>query len=155
RISCQNGMWRYGAPGTAKYYQKSESPFAQAEKAMFELQRILREATPAFSDLLIGCGVVMPYAIFTAQGPEIEQEILLDARNFAQNLCYYIGRLARFWDDRYRLTHGRGRRPPTRAELRAIRQVLRPDLETTPGLATIFNGLEEQLLALTNQQVRA
>lgn len=152
-VSCQNGIWRYGTPGSGTYYEKKESPFVQAQDAMFELRRIL-SADPAFSDLLLGSGVVMPHAIFTAEGPEIEQAVLLDARRYSKNLGFYIGQLSRHWDELYQRTHRPARRTPTRPELRAIRQRLRPDLEATPGLATIFNGLEERLLLLTNQQIR-
>lgn len=154
RVSCQNGVWGYGIPGKKDYYEKRESPFVQANKAMFELQRILGR-NPALENLLIGSGVVMPYAIFTMEGPEIESSVLLDARNYSKDLGYYIGALARHWDQLYQRKHGSAKRTPTRLELTAVRQHLRPDLESTPGLSTIFNGLEERLLLLTNQQVRA
>lgn len=154
RVSCHNGVWGYGTPGTGRYYEKRESPFVQANRAMFELQKIIGR-NPKLGDLLIGSGVVMPNTIFRIEGPEIEPGVLLDARAYSKNLGFYIGTLARHWDQLYQRKHGNTRRTPTRVELTALRQLLRPNAESTPGLATIFNGLEERLLLLTNQQVRA
>lgn len=153
-VSCRDGVWRYTDPGTRKYYEKREGPFAQANGAMFALRAII-DKKPEFRDLLIGSGVIMPRCTFTATGPEIEQAVLLDSRRFHESFGLYIGSLARHWDQRYRDTHGKARRSPTRDELSRIRQLLRPDAESTPALSSIYNGVEERMLLLTEQQVRA
>ena len=153
-ISCRDGVWRFGTPGTSHYYEKKEGPFVQAKDAMFALKDALKRF-PAVDELLIGNGVIMPYCFFKAAGPEIEPAVLCDAQQFTSDLGFYIGRLARHWDQLYRTRHGKARRPPTRAEITELRRLLRPDVESTPALATVFNGLEERLLLLTEQQVRA
>lgn len=153
-ISCRDGVWRFGTPGADGYYEKTESPFVQANDAMFALMNIVNRVAE-FRGLLIGSGVIMPNCIFTAEGPDIEQAVLWDARHFMKDLGFYIGALNRHWDQVYRERKDRTRRAPTPAELTALRRLLRPDVESTPALSTIFNGLEERLLLLTQQQVRA
>lgn len=153
-VSCRDGVWRYGWPGSADCYEKRESPFSQAKDAMFAVKKIV-EAESGLEDLLIGYGVVMPHVRFTATGPEIEPEVLLDARAYSRHLGFYLGRLSRHWQDVYRERHGRERRLPTLADVRRVRQLLRPDVDATVSLGSWFNGLEQQLIQLTGQQIRA
>ena len=153
-ITCQNGVWRFGTPGSQGFYEKNESPFVQAKSAMYALSSVF-DVAPHFKDLLIGFGVVMPNCVLTEKGPEIEPEVLLDDRDTNKNLGMFIGRLERHWDRVYRERNGRSRRAPNRREIVELRKLLRPDLETTPAFGTILNGLEAQLLALSNQQIRA
>jgi hypothetical protein len=153
-VTCRDGVWHFGRPDSNEYYTKKESPFKQAKDAMFALKKIV-EARPEFKDLLIGYGVVMPHAAFIAEGPEIEPAVLLDAREFRRPLGFYVGRLARFWDEAYRNRHGVERRPPTREQLQQIRGLLRPDVDSTLSLGSYLNGLEEELIQLTSRQIRA
>lgn len=153
-VACKDGVWHFGRPGTKDYYTKNESPFKQAKDAMFALRKVLDER-PGYRDLLVGYGVVMPQAVFTTEGPEIEQEALLDHRTFGRPLGFYIGRLGRFWDETFREKHGAARRPPSRAEIQEIRALLRPDVGSSLSLGSYLNGLEEDLIQLTNRQIRA
>lgn len=152
-VSCTNGKWRFENPDTGEHYEKTEGPFRQAEGAMFALKAELERA--GLRDLLIGYGVVMPRMMFDAEGPEIERAVLLDARGFGRNLGFYIGALATHWDSVYRERHGTIRRTPTREEIRRLRVLIRPDVEATPAFGTVFTGLEQRMLVLTDQQVRA
>jgi hypothetical protein len=152
-VACENGVWSFGTPGTTNYYSKNESPFKQAKDAMFALRKVLEER-PGYRDLLVGYGVVMPQAVFASEGPEIEQGVLLDHRTFARPLTFYIGRLCRFWDDTFKEKHGVSRRSPSRAEIREIRTLLRPDTGSTLSLGSFLNGLEEELIQLTNRQIQ-
>lgn len=153
-VSCQDGIWHYGKPGSRDYFTKREGPFKQAKDALFALKKIL-DREPDLQQLLTGYGVVMPHAVFAMEGPEIEQGVLLDKRNFPKHLGFYIGNLSRFWDDTYRRRHGQGRMAPTLTQLRKVRQLLRPDIDSTLSLASYLNGLEEDLLLLTNRQIQA
>ena len=153
-VACRDGVWHFGRPGTKDYYTKRESPFTQSKDAMFALKKFV-ESSPGLGDLLIGYGVVMPHAAFTVEGPEIEPAVLLDAREFHRPLGFYIGRLSRFWDDTYRTRHGVTRRIPTRQEIRTLRELLRPNVDCTLSLGSYLNGLEADLIQLTNRQIRA
>lgn len=154
RISCKNGLWTYEAPGKQPYVRK-ESPWTQAGSAMIALRKKIAEAIPGAGEMLFGYGVVMPHEVFTATGPEIEQETLLDYRNFKRNLGFFIGNLQRHWQDLYKTRHGREYRVPTLADLRAIRHALRPDVESSFRLGSYFNGLDRELIQLTDAQMKA
>ena len=153
-VACRDGVWHFGKPETRDYYSKKEGPFEQAKDAMFALKRIL-DAKAEFRDLLVGYGVVMPHAVFTAEGPEIEPGVLIDNRAFGRNLGFYVGRLNRFWDETYRNKHGLVKRLPHRDEIQAIRKLLRPDVESTLSLGSYLNGIEQDLIQLTNRQIKA
>lgn len=153
-VTCQNGGWHYGKPGSKEYYTKREGPFKQAKDAMFALKKLLAPHA-MLRPLLVGYGVVMPHAVFQTEGPEIENEVLLDARAFARPLGFYIGRLQRFWSEVYAKRHGDEKSLPTVEQVRQIRQILRPDVGTTLSLGSFLNGLEQDFIQLTNRQIRA
>ncbi len=154
RVSCKDGVWEFHAPGKEPYTRK-EDPWTQAKDAMFALRNTLAHHAPDLQELLFGYGVVMPHEHFTATGPEIELAVLLDKRNFGKNLRFYIGDLMRHWESVYQERHGRVPRFPTREDIRRIRKLLRPDVESAFSLGSYFNGLERELLQLTNGQIKA
>ena len=152
-VECVDGIWRYS--GDFPSFTKRESPWAQAMGAMAAVRQRLHEARPAFRNVRFGFGVVMPYTTFTATGAEIIPDVLLDRRSFRQPLTRYVTALDRYWKAEYGRTRGREYRGLTRTELREARQALRPDLETALSLGGYLTGLEDRLVQLTNEQIRA
>jgi len=154
KVSCRNGVWIYANPGREPYTRK-ESPWAQASSAMFALRKHLKKVAPETEGLLFGYGVVMPHEIFSTEGPEIDTAVLLDRSEFGRNLRFYIGDLMRHWQAAHLKSHGRAQRLPTSEQIRKIRQLLRPDVESAFSLGSWFTGLERELLQLTNAQIKA
>lgn len=154
KVSCDKGVWTFGEP-TGQSYTKREDPWTQAKDTMFAVKNRLREADPAFADLLFGFGVVMPMETFTATGAEIEPAVLLDKREFRNNLGWYIGRLQRHWISAYEAKHGRTPRLPSRADIQVARRILRPDVDSAFSLGSYLTGVESKLVQLSNDQVRA
>ena len=154
RVSCSNGVWTYARPGGGSFTRR-EDPWTQAKDAMFAMRGRVLDAEPGYRDLLFGYGVIMPHETFTARGPEIEPAVLLDSREFGRNLGFYIGDLMRHWTDVYRQRHGREPTLPDRAGIRRLKEILRPDVESAFSLGSWLNGLEQELLQLTNEQIRA
>ena len=152
-VKCVDGIWRYS--GDFPTFTKRESPWAQAMGAMAAVRRRLEEARPAFRDVRFGFGVVMPYTTFTATGAEIIPEVLLDRRSFRQPLTQYVTTLDRYWKGEYARTRGWEYRGLSGRELHEARQVLRPDLETALSLGGYLIGLDDRLVQLTNEQIRA
>ena len=153
KVSCKDGKWIHEMAGRDPYV-RNESPWRQAKDAMFALQKEIKRLAPDLGNLLFGYGVVMPHEVFATVGPEIEAGVLLDKRNFRRNLGFYIGDLQRFWETTYHERHGDVPRPPTPVEIKRLRQILRPDIDATFSLGSYLNGLEEELIQLTNQQVK-
>jgi hypothetical protein len=153
KVSCKDGIWQFGDP-SGQSYTKKEDPWTQAKGTMFAMRNRLSEADRHFDDLLFGFGVVMPMERFTATGAEIEPIVLLDLREFRNNLGFYIGRLERHWTKVYEEKHGRAPRLPTKAEIQAARRILRPDVESAFSLGSYLTGIEARLVELTNDQIR-
>ena len=153
RVDCVDGIWRYS--GDFKMFTKRESPWQQAMGALGAIRQRLHKARPVFRDVLFGFGVAMPYTTFTATGAEIIPEVLLDRRSFREPLTRYVQSLERYWKAEYVRKHGRDYRGLIAKELHEARQVLRPDLETALSLGGYLTGLDDRLVQLTNEQIRA
>lgn len=153
KVSCRDGVWHYEGPGFQSY-TKREDPWTQSETAMMAVKKALVASNPAFADTLFGYGVVMPFTRFDAQGAEMLPEVLLDKRTFRQGMDQYLGRLHRFWEQEYERKHNRTYRGLAPHQIGQARQILRPDLETTLSIGGYLTGVEAQLLALTNAQIR-
>jgi hypothetical protein len=154
KVACQDGIWRFGG-SDIRSYTKKEDPWTQAKGTMVAIRERLFAEGPEYRDLLFGYGVVMPMTRFTATGAEIVQEVLLDDREFRQKLNLYISRLERYWRAAYLKKHGRDYSGLTEAQIRQVRQILRPDLETALSLGGYLTGIESRLLQLTNEQINA
>lgn len=152
-VDCTKGVWNF--TGDFEGYSKRESPWAQAMGSLAAVRDRLREARPAFREVLFGFGVVMPYTTFTATGAEIIPEVLLDRRSFRQSLKLYINSLEKYWRAVLQQKHGREYRGLTATELHEARQILRPDVETALSLGGYLTGLDDRLVQLTNEQIRA
>lgn len=152
-VSCRDGKWIFGRG--SRSYSKAESPWSQASSAMFALKRLLRQADPSLADLLMGFGVIMPHETFTATGPEIDQATLLDRRGFGRNLGFYIGQLQRHWDRVHLERHNKALALPSPEDIRRLRALIRPDFESTVTLGSELNALDQELIQLTNRQIRA
>jgi hypothetical protein len=122
---------------------------------MAAVRHKLREADRAFSDVLFGFGVVMPYTVFTSTGAEIVPEVLLDGRQFRGPIGHYVSALQRYWHQICLTKHDRDYRGLTSAEIRRARQILRPDLDTALSLGGYLTGVDARILQLTNEQIRA
>ena len=152
-VSCNDGVWTFG--GDFDSYTKRESPWAQAFGALGAVRERLRAADPAFREVLFGIGVAMPYTTFTAMGAEIIPEVLFDRRSSRKGLHRYVLSLQKYWKAEFLRKHGRDYRGLSRAELREARRILRPDVDTALSLGGYLTGLDERLVHLTNEQVRA
>ena len=153
-VRCIDGVWHFGQPG-AKEYTKKEDPWSQAQGAMSAIRKKLVEADPQFGDILTGFGVVMPMTTFTTTSAEIEPAVLLDRRDFIENLGWYIAKLEGHWSATYKQKHGRNYRTPTTDQIRRARKILRPNIETTFSIGGYLTAVEARLLQLTNKQIRA
>jgi len=153
RVSCRDGRWYFGAPG-GQEVERREDPWTQASGAMFAIIKRIRDDAPDLQGLLYGFGVIMPMERFNARSSEIDLQVLLDRREFARSLALYIGRLERRWRQIYAERGLPEPRRPTNEDIRRIRKILRPDVESAFSLGSWLTGLEEQLLELTNEQIR-
>lgn len=152
-VSCLDGVWSFGGPDFESY-SKREDPWTQSKGTMMAIRERLQAAGPEFRNTLFGFGVIMPMTRFTATGAEIIPEVLLDKRDFRQQLSRYVSRLETWWLQNYQAKHGRHYTGLSLASIRKARQILRPDLETALSIGGFLTGVESRLLQLTNEQIR-
>ena len=152
-VDCVDGVWTYS--GDFKTFTKRESPWAQAMGSLGAVRQQMWRANPAFRKVLFGFGVVMPYTTFTARGPEIIPDVLLDRRSFRQPMSKYVKSLEKHWKAEYLRKHEREYRGLATQELQEARRALRPDVETALSLGGYLTGLDDRLVQLTNEQIRA
>ena len=153
-VQCLEGRWIYTSP-YGKSYIKNESPWEQAKTAMFSIKQELKRFNPDFSNILFGFGVVIPDDEFTETGPELEQEYLLDRRQWHLDLSHYIKKLAKAWIERHKAVIGTLPGQITRSKREMIRRALRPDTVSAYTLFSRLNFAEKQLVDLTSSQIRA
>lgn len=153
KVSCQDGLWTYS--GDFPTFTKKESPWSQAMTALGAVRNSLRKQDSRFKTTTFGYGVMMPFTEFTTRGAEILPEVLFDRRAFRQSSETYIRSLASYWRNELR-----ARQPDsilnelTSKDLKLARRILRPDAETAFSLGTYLTGIEEELIYLTNRQIK-
>lgn len=150
-VACQDGKWTITSLNGRDSYTKPESPWAQASGAADTIRSRLYE-DKRFRGCLVGYGVALPYESFTAESEEIIQEVLWDRRHRRENLSLYIGRMARFWRERYETTRERSPREVKKEDIQEIRRLLRPDVESHMSLGSYLNALDAELVDLTAAQ---
>ena len=152
-VSCKDGKWYFGTPGE-NVVEKKEDPWTQASGGMFALIKRIKKEAPDLESLIFGFGVVMPMERFTTRGEEFDLKVLLDKRDFGRNLSFYIGDLERRWKTILAERGHREARKPTIQDIKRIRKILRPDVESTFSLGSWLNAVEQELIQLTNEQIR-
>jgi ATP:corrinoid adenosyltransferase len=153
-VQCLKGKWIYTSPN-GKAYTKNESPWEQAKNAMYSIKQDLERNHPELRNILFGFGVVIPDDEFTETGPEIEQEYLLDRRNWHFDLSHYVKKLTLVWIERHSAITGSRPGQISRRQREIIRKALRPDSVSIYTLASRLNYAEKQLVELTSSQIRA
>lgn len=152
-VSCKDGKWYFGTPGDG-VVEKYEDPWSQASGGMFALIKRIKKEAPDLESLLFGFGVVMPMERFTTRGEEFDLKVLLDKRDFGRSLLFYMGDLERRWRAILAERGQREPRRPTIQDIKRIRKILRPDVESTFSLGSWLNAVEQELIQLTNEQIR-
>ena len=152
-VSCKAGKWYFGTAGEI-VGEKEEDPWTQATGGMFALIKRIKKEAPDLESLIFGFGVVMPMERFTTRGEEFDLKVLLDKRDFGRNLSFYIGDLERRWKTILAERGHREARKPTIQDIKRIRKILRPDVESTFSLGSWLNAVEQELIQLTNEQIR-
>jgi len=152
-ISCEDGVWTVRTLNGREVYSKPESPWGQAGTAAATIRTKLYN-DERFRGCLVGYGVALPQETFTATGAEIIQEVLWDKRHRRENLGMFIGRMASYWRERHEETRDYPPRELNKLDVAAIRQLLRPDVESHYSLGSYLNSLDAELLELTAAQAR-
>lgn len=146
------GMWEYTDRNGVSHL-KTESPFKQAEGAMFAIQKFLNDHLPSDKarSISYGHGVAFPDIEFLISSPEWASEQAGSSFEVAKNsqtLQRWIHQLFTFWSIRNRRTELLN--PHT---IRLIVEALRPQFEIVPSLTRRIRGAVETLNLATLEQI--
>ena len=148
QVTCQSGVYkhtnRYGeTTSTAK------SPFVQARDGMFSLRTIIRDGAPdgtRLAHLACGFGVLFPDVEWQHSGPDYEAWQVYD-RSFIGPISLFIQNIVAQNAD-VKAGHPR----PASSDLKQLRAFLRPDFDYIIKPAQHLEGVERELLRLTEEQ---
>lgn len=147
QVDCSNGEWRYtDRYGNVTY--KHEGPFDQAAGAMFALKNALMERVPWTSEISFATGVVFTDILFEGHDVSVIPEIVFDVGT-KEPFEDYIKACHRYWNERNRRTL----LPLTEKQKEELRRAIREDLHFVPPLRNVLDGVDEELLRLTEEQV--
>jgi len=148
-VSCNDGVWSY-RNGRGEINISKEGPFKQAESALHGLRKKLDRVVPAnlMSQFSIGYGVLMPDCEFRQQGVEWDNQLFADARDY-KDLNGWLKSLIRYW----RRKDWKNRDASTEA-LRALRDVIRPDVEAIIPLYAQLDSAHDRIDTLTHDQLK-
>ena len=150
RVSCQDGVWRF-LDRNGHATESIESPFRQAETALWGLMEEIRSRLPndVCDQFTTGYGVVFPDCEWHDQGVEWDSAMVADVRG-SRDMDGWLRRLFDYWQGR----DGATRRPNAEA-LERLQNYLRPN--TTPPEHALVHQVEDsrrRIERLTEDQMR-
>lgn len=150
RVSHFEGKWMFGRDQTPK-----ESPFRQAETAMYALLELLSKRAGVAETFLqqrrfgYGFGVVFTDITFDAVSAEIAPETIIDQRTLSDAAWRdALEHLMRYWS-RKRVGTGK----LTAEQTGRLYDLIRPEFEKVPSLFSRSHQIEESVARLTEAQL--
>ena len=152
QVSCSSGVW-HSQDLRGRSHRLKESPFEQARSAAFALEARLRGivGSPLVSSTVFGHAAVFPDVEFLVTSVEWAAEMVVDRRGIEQDgWAARLDVLGQFWENK-----PGPRRPLTADEVDRYLAGLRPDFDLVPTLRHLSRDVDEELVALTENQYRA
>lgn len=147
-VDCSNGVWSFqNRFGEISY--KKEGPFEQAAGAMFALKEALAKRLPWVDKVSFATGVIFPDITFTYRGVSVIPEIIYDYSS-RKTISEYIDDIHAYWESRNRKRY----RLLSQEDMEALKCAIRDDLHFVPPLQSITNAVDEQLIRLTEEQIK-
>ena len=149
RVARRDGIWTI-TDRNGHTRREQRGPFKQAEDGIHSLVRKLRAGATSdlVRDMCFGYGVVLPDVTFDDPSVEWAPSMVCDAERIRQD-----GGLAPFRRGRIDYWWAKGDyRSRSDAELTGLLDALRPDFVRVPSLRHRTDELEEEFVALTDEQ---
>ena len=152
RVTCEDGLWTF-IDRYDRSRRSSEGPFNQARTAMHALEKLLDERYGIESvtrgRLIFGFGVVFPDIDWDIDSPEMPAEIVADRFAITTTVGFkrYLKGLIGYWRDKKKQAS-----TLDAAELRLLRQKLRPDVDVYPPMSVRLGAALDQMQSLTTEQ---
>ncbi|MEI6234146.1 MAG: AAA family ATPase [Planctomycetota bacterium] len=135
-------------------HELKESPFSQVGSATAALHGFLTSNVRNFGGTVTGYGVAFPDVEFRYSGPDIEAEMIYDARDVYKPFSDYVQRLVEYWRNRCRRDWGREPGKLTQALRVSVRDALARDFDLCVSLRAELGAVNDELVRLTEEQCR-
>jgi hypothetical protein len=152
RVAVSEGLWTF-TDRWGRVHRRSEGPFRQASSAMFALEKALLKQHGLGADLrgaTFGFGVMLIDVDWDVSTPEMPAEVVCDLLGFRRGLGVeaYLRRLVKYW----RGKAGSKAVELDAAQLRLIKQKLRPEVDVYPPFSVRLGASKDEMLRLTDEQ---
>ena len=156
RVAREGGAWQF-TNRADQVNEKTEGPFAQAGGGEAALRRHLQEQhleRVGQGRIAIGWGVAFPDIRFEVAGPDIDREVVYDARDQDSSFAKYVSRLSGRWYRRLEDLWGYRPTDLRSVDVGRIVAAIRPDFDLRPGLRQLADSAARELIRLTDEQCR-
>ena len=157
-VSRKDGVWKY----TDKYGHGAEDtrgPFRQVSDAMFSLKNYIKEEFGTKSrlfKLLYGWAVIFPHCEFNKSGPDYENWQVYNKKDRERPISSFMRNL--FKKTHEKMKDQRWYSPqqsrPTKKDISELLGFLRGDFEFCVKKGSAIKDLQDEILRLTEEQVR-
>ena len=116
------------------------------------LEKILRSALgdQVVNQISFGWGVMFPDIRFDINSVEYAQEIIFDSTDYqAKKLESWLGKIQNYWQDKNKCTN-----IIDEALIKKIKNIIRPEFDRVPGIASRVGDAVDAVYALTEDQYR-
>ncbi len=148
QVDCNNGVWEFIDRNGNKSF-KNEGPFDQAAGALFALKEALIKQIPWARNISFATGVIFPDITFSYRGVSVIPEIIYDFSS-SNSFDEYIANCHSYWNDRNRRRYSE----LTDTDIEQLKKVIRDDLHFVPSMGSVVDSVDEQLIRLTEEQIR-
>jgi hypothetical protein len=148
RVARRSGLWEF-TDRTGRVTRQVEGPFDQAGSAHAAVRGFLKEQRVLRPGQCSGYGVAFPDVTFHGRPGDVIRDVLLDASSAWTAPDRVLARWCQYWT--YRAGPSEGL---TQADVDAIVDVLRADLDLRPSLSLLATEVEEELTRATREQLR-
>jgi hypothetical protein len=152
RVQCRDGLWTY-TDRFGRSRTSSEGPYGQARSAMYALRGMLvdryRVAAGTLRQVAFGFGVIFADIDWDIDTPECPAAVTADRGTITSHaaLGRYLKALVAYWREKH--ANAAGFAP---ADLRALRNCLRPDVDVYPPLTLRLGTALHEMQQLTEEQ---
>ena len=148
QVYCLDGVWEFVDRHGHKNV-KNEGPFDQAAGALFSLKTAINKKFNWARKISFAAGVVMPDIDFTYRGVSVIQEILYDNAS-SVSFKKYIENCHKYWNEKNKANFTE----ISQEEIEEIKKFIRDDLHFVPTLGSVATSIDEQLVRLTQEQIK-
>jgi len=148
QVSCVDGIWEF-IDRNGNKNTKNEGPFDQAASALFALKTAINKNISWAKKVSFASGVIMPDIDFSYRGVSVISDILYD---LSSKISFddYIKNCHKYWDKKNKKEYSL----ISEEEIEEIKKFIRDDLHFVPTLANVINSVDEQLVRLTQEQIK-